>query len=527
MKHQATGLWRAAHTRFSLPCRLAAAARALLFSSVLPLLSIGQNFQLASNSAKPFREDRLLVKPKAGGDLAALNEFHRANLHAVRRTYPAIGNLQVIQLRPGTKVEEAIVRYQASGLVQYAEPDYILHGLLSPNDPLFAPQWNLFNWGQEGGTAGADIHATNGWELQCTASNVLVAVVDSGVRYTHEDLVANMWNNPGEIAGNGIDDDHNGYIDDIHGINAITGSGNPMDDHGHGSHVAGIIGAGGSNNVGVAGVAWRVKIMACKFLDFQLQGALSDAIEGIDYARSKGAKIINASWGMPSYNTQALYDAINATRQAGMLFVAACGNSTNNNDTTTPIYPASFNLDNIIAVAATTRNDTLASFSSYGPTTVDLGAPGDTVLSCWADSNTSYNNWWGTSMAAPHVAGVCALVWARVPNENYLQIKNRVLAGVDPIPALAGKCVTGGRLNLRKALENGRPTLIVRSYSGSQCQLRLLGPANARFIIQSSSTFTNWISFYTNQTSSSGILDFTDPNVSSASRRFYRALAAP
>jgi subtilisin family serine protease len=381
--------------------------------------------------------------------------------------------------------------------------------------------------GSRAARRGADIRALAAWDLQNRAEDILVAVIDSGVRYTHEDLAADIWNNPGEIAGNGADDDHNGYVDDVHGINAITGSGNPMDDHGHGTHVAGIIGAAGNNTVGIAGVAWGANIMACKFLDFQLQGVLSDAIECIDYARRSGARIINASWGMPSYNTPALFDAINSLRQAGILFVAACGNSTNNNDTTTPIYPASFNLDNIIAVAATTSKDTLASFSSYGPTTVDLGAPGDTVLSCWAGNDTDYNNFWGTSMAAPHVAGACALVWARFPNENYLQIKNRVLAGVDRLPALQGKCVTGGRLNLRRALDNGKPTLILRGYGNGQCQLRLLGPPGTTLIVQHSANLSGWVSFATNQTSSSGVLDLSDSTAGLAPSRCYRAFIAP
>src|SRR5207249_3678403 len=162
-------------------------------------------------------------------------------------------------------------------------------------------------------------------------------------------------------------------------------------------------------------------------------------------------------------------------------------------------------LDNIIAVAATTHNDALASWSSYGPTTVDLGAPGDVIFSTWTNTPNSYMNYQGTSMAAPHVVGVCALVWARFPWENYLQIKNRVLAGVDPLPSLAGKCVTGGRLNLRKALDNGRPTLVALAYTNAQFRLRLLGAPTTTFVIKSSTNLTAWFPIYTNQTSSSGI----------------------
>jgi subtilisin family serine protease len=469
---------------------------------------------------------RLLVKPRSNAERAALATFHRKNSVSVLRSYPAMGNLEVIQLPPGRKASAAIDAYQRSGLVAYAEPDYVLHGLLTPQDSLFVAQWNLFNWGQEGGTAGADISALAAWDIQYLAENIVVAVVDSGIRASHQDLAPNLWINPGEIAGNGIDDDHNGYVDDIVGINAINGTGNPVDEHGHGSHVAGIIGARGSNQVGIAGVAWRVKLMSCKFLNAQLDGALSDAIEGIDYARKNGARIINASFGMPSYQTQALYDAINSARGAGILFVAACGNSSNNNDTNYTIYPASYSLDNIISVAATTSHDTLASFSSYGPTTVDLGAPGDTVLSCWYSADDEYNNRSGTSMAAPHVAGACALLCARFPNENYQQIKARVLAGTDPLPALAGRCVTGGRLNLLKALQSPVTRLEALGMANRQFRLRLTGQPNTFFVMQWSTNLVHWMTFATNQTSAEGMLNITQAT-GALNRGFYRAFVAP
>jgi subtilisin family serine protease len=283
-----------------------------------------------------------------------------------------------------------------------------------------------------------------------------VAVIDSGVRYTHEDLAANMWHNPGE-ASNGIDDDGDGYVDDIYGINTIQHNGNPFDDYGHGTHVAGLIGAKGFNGVGVVGVCWSVQIMACKFIDSLGNGSISDAITCIDYARSKGARIINFSWGDTTFTSQALYDAIASARNAGIIFTAACGNNGANNDVT-PYYPASYDLDNILSVAATTRRDELASYSSYGQSTVDLGAPGDTVFSCWYSANNSYRYLSGTSMAAPIVAGACALLWAYYPQESYSDIIHRILWNVDPLPQLAGKCVSGGRLNLLAALLAPSPT---------------------------------------------------------------------
>src|SRR5205807_6013055 len=196
-----------------------------------------------------------------------------------------------------------------------------------------------------------------------------------------------MWVNPDEIPGNGIDDDGDGYVDDIHGINTVNNTGDPNDDHGHGTHVSGTIGAVGNNNVGVVGVCWKVQIMACKFLDSSGNGFISDAIRCMDYARSKGAKVINASWGTTTFTSQALHDAIDSLRQAGIIFVAAAGNASQDNGVD-PIYPASYDLDNIISVAATTRNDDLAVFSNYGATTVDLGAPGDPIFSCWNTSDS-------------------------------------------------------------------------------------------------------------------------------------------
>src|SRR5207249_2596970 len=248
------------------------------------------------------------------------------------------------------------------------------------------------------GTPGADIHAQDAWDVQNTASNIIVAVIDTGVRYTHEDLADNMWVNPGETGGNGVDDDGDGYVDDVHGINAINNTGDPNDDHGHGSHVSGTIGAVGNNSVGSVGVCWKVQIMACKFIDATGNGVVSDCIKCIDFARSKGAKVINASFGTTTFASAALRDAIESARQAGVIFVAACGNSSESNEVN-PVYPASYDLDNIISVAATTRSDDLASFSNYGATTVDLGAPGVGIYSCWNGSDSDYRHFDGTSMA--------------------------------------------------------------------------------------------------------------------------------
>jgi subtilisin family serine protease len=393
---------------------------------------------------------RILVRSKPGVNLSSLHQ----NLGvSVLQKFPAIGNLEILKLPAGSSADTLLAAYERSGLVQYAERDHVVHALLNPNDYEFVngDLWHLKNNGQFGGVVDADIDATDAWDTLTSASNIVVAVLDSGIHTTHQDLAPNLWRNPGEIPGNGVDDDGNGYVDDVFGINTLATNGVPEDDFGHGSHVAGILGAVGNNNVGVAGICWRVQIMACKFLDVHGNGSVSDAVKCIDYARTNGANIINLSWGDPSFASQALYDAIDSARAAGIIVVCACGNSGANNDAT-PLYPASYNLDNIIAVAATTRSDTLANFSCYGATSVDLGAPGQEVVSCWTGSDNNYTVYSGTSMAAPMVAGACALVWARFRSENYHQIISRILNHVDPLPALAGKCVSGGRLNVWKAI---------------------------------------------------------------------------
>jgi subtilisin family serine protease len=397
-----------------------------------------------------YAPDSILVKPRPGAAIAAMAQLH-APLHAQAiRTFPGIGNLQVIKLPPGLTVERALAHYRNNPLVAYAEPDYQLQVFATPNDPSFSQLWGLNNTGQTGGTADADIDATEAWNVRTSAGNLVVAVIDTGIRYTHTDLTANMWINPGEIAGNGIDDDANGVVDDVHGINALAGTGDPLDDNGHGTHVAGTIGAVGNNGTGVAGVAWSVKLMACKFLDAQGTGSLSDAVTCIDYARQNGARIMNNSWGGGGFS-QALADAIAAARNDGILFVVAAGNSGMNNDST-PAYPSSYNLANIVSVAATDHNDQRAYFSNYGTSSVHLGAPGVNIVSTYNTSDTGYASLSGTSMACPHVAGAAALVWAQFPTLSHTQVKARLLAASDSLATMANIVETGGRLNLHRAL---------------------------------------------------------------------------
>lgn len=350
---------------------------------------------------------------------------------------------------------------------EYAEPNYLIQVDSVPNDTQFTALWGMENTGQSvGGTLGtvdADIDAPEAWDISTGSSEVIVAVIDTGVDYTHPDLAANMWTNPSEIPGNGIDDDANGFVDDIHGWDFAYDDSDPMDGYGHGTHVAGTIGALGNNDTGVVGVNWNVQIMALKFLNDSGSGYTSDAVDALNYAtrmcRDFGVniKLTSNSWGGGGYS-QALNDAIQASGDAGMLFIAAAGNAGSNNDASR-YYPASYSLENIVAVAATDPGDGLAKSaqfgstfnSNYGATTVDLGAPGVGILS--TTPNNTYSTYNGTSMATPHVAGVAALAWSVAPSASPSLIKSAILGSVDPVPALAGKTLAGGRLNAANTLD--------------------------------------------------------------------------
>ena len=339
--------------------------------------------------------------------------------------------------------------------VEYVEPNYVMHATRLPNDRGFGEQWGLRNVGQYGGTPGADIHATDAWNAT-TGAGVIVAVVDTGVDYNHPDLAANMWTNPSDPP-NGVDDDGNGFVDDVHGADFINGDSNPDDDAGHGTHVAGIIGAKGDNGLGVTGVNWDTKIMALKFLDANGAGNTADAANAIDYAVNHGARVINASWGGPAFS-QALFEAVKRAGDKGVLFVAAAGNDGQNADVS-PDYPAAFDLPNVISVAASDRNDKLPDFSNYGPHSVDLAAPGDDIYSTVPPLSdpSGYEAFSGTSMATPFVSGAAALYLSRAPQSTPDQVKAALLQNVDQSPAFAGKVVSGGRLDIAKALGTVAP----------------------------------------------------------------------
>src|SRR5262245_18714042 len=423
--------------------------------------------------------DELLVKFRSGASDAQAEAVARE--HGARETrrfraprkaaHAAIGRWQHVKLAPGQSADQAMERLARHPLVEAVEPNYVVRAVVTPNDPRFGELWGLQNIGQTGGRNDADVDAPEAWDTVTGSSSVVTAVIDTGVDYTHPDLAANMWTNPGEIPGNGIDDDGNGYVDDVHGYDFYNNDGDPFDDHGHGTHAAGTIAAVGDNGVGVVGVSWTARIMALKFLGPDGSGSISGAISAVLYAADMGARVMNNSWGGGGFS-QALQDAITAALEADALFVAAAGNIASSNDAL-PHYPYNYDVANVLAVAATDHLDAKASFSSYGAATVHIGAPGVNILSsvpasgaaCGADpSGDRLGN--GTSVATSHVSGAATLLLAQDPSRTAVGLKNLLMETVDPVPALAGITVTGGRLNIAAAV----------SCTQTQLKLSLLAP---------------------------------------------------
>jgi hypothetical protein len=398
---------------------------------------------------------------------------------AIERTIAMVGGrvLEVYDLVPGlmhleigVPVDRALAALNQAKCVRYAEPDWICKTSSVPNDPSFGNLWGMRNTGQtvnsDPGVAGADARAHLAWDSFTGSASFVVAIIDDGTNRTHPDLAANIWSNPGEIAGDGIDNEGNGYVDDTWGYDFYQRDSDPSGT-GHGTHTAGTVGAVGNNGVGVAGVMWNCKLMALRFLGPN-GGTTSDAILAVQYATAKRVRVSNNSWGGGGFS-QGLYDAINAGKAGNHLFVAASGNSGINSDTS-PAYPGAYNLDNIINVAAIDNNDGRASFSNYGATTVDLGAPGVTILSTYGTNGYSYLN--GTSMACPHVAGAAALVTSANPTMTYAQVRSRLLSTTRPVSSLSGRCVTGGVVDIAAAIAgsggggtNTAPTVAISSPS--------------------------------------------------------------
>jgi subtilisin family serine protease len=380
----------------------------------------------------------------------------------------ALAGLKIIGIPEASQNAEGVQRFlnkfHAGDVVKYVEANWQSQLQTIPNDPLFNRKWDLNNTGQLGGLPDADIDAPEAWDIETGSKSVVVAVMDTGIALTHPDLVGNLWTNPAETPNDGIDNDGNGFIDDVNGYDFVNVDNIPDDDNSHGTHVSGIIGAKGNNGVGVVGVNWDVSIMSLKVASAAGGLTAADILSGFDYVRQEkltGINLVavNCSFGGGPFDP-AMRDAIIALRDAGVLVVCAAGNSSSDNDAI-PFFPAGFNVDNVISVAATNNRDQLASFSSFGQTTVDLAAPGEAVYSTFptAFDPTGYSLDSGTSMATPEVTGAAALIAAAQPGLTYAQIRDLILENVDPIPALKPVTDTGGRLNVNNALEKlGRST---------------------------------------------------------------------
>jgi subtilisin family serine protease len=395
---------------------------------------------------------------------AVLVRFEDGAAEEYKQTVRALvgdGSFRIVESGLGielvnTKVRVEVAIERLSPFVKYAERDWVVRKSLTPNDPGYAQLWGMHNTGQtvnaDPGVAGADINAPEAWDTYTGDATFKVAIIDTGVQYTHPDLAANIWTNPGEIAGNGIDDDANGYVDDTRGWDFFSIDNNPDDTDGHGTHTAGTVGAVGNNGVGVAGVAWNCKLIPLRFLG-PTGGFTSDAVLAVNYCRTNNIKVSNNSWGGGGF-TQSLFDAINNAKSVGHLFVAAAGNSNINMDVSQQ-YPGGYNLDNIICVASMTNNDTRSSFSNYGAISVDLGAPGSTIYSTYLNGGYAYLS--GTSMASPHVAGAAVLVYGQNPAWTYTQVRSRILTTTRALTGLSGVVATGGVLNLQAALSSAPP----------------------------------------------------------------------
>lgn len=333
-----------------------------------------------------YQPGEVLVRYKAGTDADTVSRSTSAMGGRALQTFDQ-GRMRHLALPDDLSVEDAVAAFQADPDVEFAEPNYLLYPQTLPDDPYFDQQWGLNNSGQSvsgvTGTAGADIDAVRAWELMTGSGAMVVAVVDTGSNINHPDLSARAWTNPGEIADNGIDDDGNGYVDDIHGWDFADGDNDPQDASGHGTHVAGIIAAQNNNGLGVAGAGPGVRIMPLRFMTAFDTGTVSNAIHAIEYAVAQGARVINCSWGSSGYSAS-LYGII---ASSDALFVCAAGNNGTDNDAD-GFYPASYNLQNIISVAAADQSDDLAWFSNYGASRVHVAAPGFRIYSLGLDRQT-------------------------------------------------------------------------------------------------------------------------------------------
>ncbi|CAM3825237.1 S8 family serine peptidase [Rheinheimera salexigens] len=393
------------------------------------------------------KQQRESVVLRQGASLRQLDAQGRD----MKMRYVADGRIVKVQVPKGVDRDALIKKLTVNPYVEIAEPNYPLKALVTPDDPRFNDLWALHNTGQNGGTAGADIKALDAWDISTGSRDVIIGVIDTGMDYNHPDLIDNRWVNLGDYPGS------------TYGYSTLNAELDPMDSDTHGTHVAGTIGASGNNGIGISGVNWSVTIVPCQFLGPD-GGSTAGAIECINFFTDLklnygvDVKATNNSWGGGGFS-ETLREAIQSSNDAGILFIAAAGNAGVNADTT-PMYPAAYDLDGIVSVASTDRNDQLSVFSSgasnYGAVSVDLGAPGSAILS--TTPGNSYASYSGTSMASPHVAGAAALLWSVNPDITPLEMKAILMDSGDSLTALDGKTVSGKRLNLANAMADADPT---------------------------------------------------------------------
>lgn len=447
--------------------------------AIIPIAMLGLSF---SAVAAEYKAGEIIVKYKSGimRSRVGMNALYDSvGTKNVRHYSGSMTGFDHLILDSKADVKKVITQLQLNPYVEYAQPNYILHalpvfdeasqkvakigtftpcifpgvpfppGCTDSENPTERPE--LKPAPADVSPAVADpsmnklygmkkIHADEAWQTSVGSKNFIVADIDTGIDYNHEDLAGNVWRNPNPSDKN-----------DIVGYDFVHDDGLPFDDNGHGTHTAGTIGAVGGNGIGVSGVSQKVSVMAVKFLSGEGSGTSTDAIRAIDYAVEHGAKVLSNSWGGPGdEDNQALHDAVERARAKDVLFVAAAGNDSNDNDGESPAFPASFDSDNILSVVATDENDQLTDFSNFGKKTTDVAAPGNNIYS--TVPGNKYRSLSGTSMACPHVAGAAALVWANHPTWNYQQVKAALMNTVDHLSSVADKTLTGGRINVAKAL---------------------------------------------------------------------------